>query len=110
MQPTAMMREVEAWVLSFTIFFSRNAPKVENLHICVRCHHAHRKRVDLHERLLEEVSEKIPIFFSERSSAQTPHYACPVNEDAADDDCQGGEKISGPFTFLVDDDKERYEQ
>ena len=56
-QPTVMMREVEARVLSFTIFFSRDAPKVQNLHIGVRRHHTHRKRVDLHERLLEEVSK-----------------------------------------------------
>ena len=100
-----MVHVVDAGVLALAIFFLRYPPEVQYLHVNVCSNHPKRERVHLHEGLLKQVCEKIPVLFCEGSGPQTPLNAGAIDKEAANNDCSGREEIAGPLTLLVNHDE-----
>ena len=66
--------------------------------------------MDLHEGLLEQVGEKIPVFLSKWAGAQPPLNGRAIDEYAANNDGGGREEVASPLSLLVNHNEEGHEE
>ena len=65
MADITMMYVVNDRVFFLAALLIRDSAEVQNFHVNQSCGHAHSIDMNFHERLLEHVSEQVPIFFRE---------------------------------------------
>ena len=104
------MHVVDTGVLSLPVLLLRYPPEVQYLHVDVRRDHPECERMDLHEGLLEQIGEKIPVLLCEGTGAEAPLDTGAIDEEAANDDGCGGEEVPSPLALLVNHDEKGHQE